>query len=80
MRYFFRERTASIFPNLYPVYTVAEREYYPRLSRILRARHRILLSLFLPHVGKPEGLLRATAAADLDRYTTQVSQPEHTGE
>ena len=41
--------------------------------RIARAGRRILLSLFPLHVGKPEGLLRATVAADLDRYTTQVS-------
>ena len=59
---------------------VAEREYYPTLSRILRARRRILLSLFLHHVGRPKGLLRTTVAADLDRYTTQVSQPEYTGQ
>jgi len=53
--------------------TVAERKYYPRLSLYRRAEHRILLSLFPSHVGKPEGLLRATAAADPDRYTTQVT-------
>ncbi|HWZ20688.1 MAG TPA: hypothetical protein VNW73_17970 [Ktedonobacteraceae bacterium] len=29
--------------------------------------------MFPRHVGKPEGLLRATVAADLDRYTTQIS-------
>ena len=55
-------------------YTVAEREYYPRLSsQMSRAQRRILLTLCPRHVGKPEGLLRATVAADLDRYTTQIS-------
>jgi hypothetical protein len=42
-------------------------------SRLVRAQRRILLTLFPHHVGKPEGLLRATVAADLDRYTTQIS-------
>ena len=42
-------------------------------SRFVRAQRRILLTLFPRHVGKPEGLLRATVAADLDRYTTQIS-------
>ena len=41
--------------------------------RFVRAQRRILLTLFPRHVGKPEGLLRATVAADLDRYTTQIS-------
>ena len=48
--------------------------------RIVRAKRRILLPLFPRHVGKPEGLLRATVAADLDRYTIQVSEPYHTGQ
>jgi len=62
------------------LYTVAEREYFPKLSSQLRAGRRRLCSLFPHHVGKPGGLLRATVAADLDRYTTQVSPPDQTGQ
>ena len=49
-------------------------------SLIWRAQRRILLTLFPSHVGRPEGLLRATVAADLDRYTIQISPPDHTGQ
>jgi len=41
---------------------------------------RILVSLFPRHAGTPKGVLPATVAADLDRYTTQVSEPNHTGQ
>jgi hypothetical protein len=55
--------------------TVAEREYYPKLSSYQRAKRRRLLSSFPLDVGKPKGLLRTTVAADPDRYTTWVSDP-----